>query len=61
MLYKPSRSQHFELFEREIGKNWSENIVINGNEVFYFITCAEIFRGYINEFADFIQNYKRIE
>lgn len=38
-----------------------ENIVRNGNEVFYFATRAEMFRSYINEYADFIENYNSLE
>lgn len=32
-------------------------LVINKNEVFQFLTRAEMFRGYINEYSEFVQNY----
>ena len=35
-----------------------ENIVRNGTEVFYLTTRAEIFRTYIDEYTQFIQNFK---
>lgn len=35
-----------------------ENIVRNGNEVFYFTTRAEMFRTYINDYAKFVQDFK---
>ncbi|MDP2386677.1 MAG: hypothetical protein Q8M29_09925 [Bacteroidota bacterium] len=30
-------------------------LVINNNEVFYFFTRAEMFRGYINEYSEFVE------
>ena len=60
--------QHFTTLKSAVSSNHGfcngkapENIVRNGNEIFYFTTRAEMFRGYINESADFIQNYKSIQ
>ena len=60
--------QHFTTLKSAVSSNHGfcngkapENIVRNGNEIFYFTTHAEMFRGYINESADFIQNYKSIQ
>ncbi|WP_111859841.1 hypothetical protein [Acinetobacter sp. CFCC 10889] len=61
-------TQHFTTLKSAVFSNHGfcngktpENIVRNGNEVFYFTTRAEMFRGYINESANFIQNYKSTE
>ncbi|KAF1013644.1 MAG: hypothetical protein GAK29_04711 [Acinetobacter bereziniae] len=35
-----------------------ENIVRNGNEIFYFTTRAEMFRTYIDDYAKFIHEFK---
>lgn len=60
--------QHFTTLKSAVFSNHGfcngktpENIVRHGNEIFYFATRAEMFRDYINEYADFIQNYKSIE
>jgi hypothetical protein len=34
------------------------NVVINKNEIFTLITRAEMFRGYINDFAERLENYR---
>lgn len=38
-----------------------EKIVRNGSEIFYFATRAEMFRGYIEQYAEFIQDYKEAD
>lgn len=37
-----------------------EKIVKNGRTIFYFATRAEMFRGYINQYAEFIQQQKTV-
>lgn len=59
--------QHFKTLQSAVssqgfcnGKT-PEKIVRNGNEVFYFTTRAEMFRTYINQYAEFVQNYTNLE
>lgn len=63
-----SAEQHLKTLEQAIssGNGFCNGkspikIIRHGTHLFYFGTRAEMFRGYINEFADFIQNYKSVE
>jgi hypothetical protein len=62
---EPIAEQSFKMLESAVnsaggycnGKS-PENIVRNGNEIFYFTTRAEMFRTYIDDYAKFIREFK---
>ena len=57
--------QHFQTLNSAVSSNGfcngksPEKIIRQGQEVFYFTTRAEMFRGYINQYAEFIENYQK--
>ena len=57
--------QNFKTLDSAVGSGQGlcngqtpEQLVLNGREIYYFTTRAEIFRDYINKYAEIVKTYK---
>lgn len=57
--------QYFQTLDSAVGSGQGvcngqtpEELVLNGREIYYFTTRAEMFRPYINEYSALVKNYK---
>ena len=57
--------QSFQILDSAVGSGHGlcngkapEQLVLNGREIYYFTTRAEMFRGYINKYAEVVKQFK---